>query len=59
MFDEKLNFLHINPGAAGNTGLHHVKTLLKFTIDGKNIKDLEIMEIKRTKDLESTQEITL
>jgi uncharacterized protein len=51
IFDKKLNFLHINPGAAGNTGFHHVKTLLKFVIDGKNIRDLEVMEIKRTKDL--------
>ncbi len=47
IYDKKLNFLHINPGAAGNTGFHTVKTLLRFTIDGKNIKDLEIMEIDR------------
>jgi hypothetical protein len=47
IYDKKLNLLHINPGAAGNTGFHKVKTLLRFSIEGKEIKDLEIMEIKR------------
>lgn len=49
VYDKKLNLLHINPGAAGNTGFHHVKTLIRFTIDGKEIKDLEIMEMERNK----------
>lgn len=47
IFDKKLNLLHINPGAAGNHGFHKVKTLVRFTIDGANIRDLEIMEIER------------
>lgn len=47
IYDKKLNLLHFNPGAAGNTGFHKVKTLLRFSIEGKEIKDLEIMEIKR------------
>lgn len=47
IYDKKLNLLHINPGAAGNTGFHKVKTLLRFSIEGKEIKDLEIMEVKR------------
>jgi uncharacterized protein len=51
IFDEKLNLLHINPGAAGNYGLHHVKTLVKFVIDGKKILDLEVMEIKRNREI--------
>ncbi|HNW52198.1 MAG TPA: metallophosphoesterase family protein [Prolixibacteraceae bacterium] len=54
MYDKKLKFLHINPGAAGNTGFHQVKTLLRFVIDGKNIRDLEVMEIKRNKDRVAT-----
>lgn len=45
MFDQKLNFLHMNPGAAGNNGFHKIKTLLRFTIDGKQIKDLEVIEL--------------
>lgn len=46
MFDKKLNCLHINPGAAGNHGFHTVRTLVCFTIEGKNIKDLEVIELK-------------
>jgi uncharacterized protein len=45
MFDKKLNLLHINPGAAGKSGFHKVKTLVRFTIDKKNIKDLEVIEL--------------
>ena len=37
--------LYINPGAAGNYGMHKVKTLIRFTIDKSNIKDLEVIEI--------------
>ncbi len=45
MFDKKHNMLYMNPGAAGNYGLHKVKTLLRFSISGKEIKDLEVIEI--------------
>lgn len=47
IFDKKLNFLHINPGAAGNKGFHTVCTAVRFIIDGKDIRDLEIWEMKR------------
>mgnify|MGYP000527681271 FL=1 len=47
MNDKKLGILHMNPGAAGNSGLHKVKTMLRFKIDGKNISDLEVVELKR------------
>lgn len=47
IFDKKYNFLHMNPGAAGNKGFHTVCTALRFTIDGKDIRDLEIWEMKR------------
>jgi hypothetical protein len=47
IFDKKLNFLHMNPGAAGNKGFHVVCTALRFVIDGKDIRDLEIWEMKR------------
>ena len=49
IFDPKLKLLHINPGAAGNSGFHHVKTFIRFVIDGSDIKELEVMEIKRNK----------
>lgn len=45
--DKKYNLLHMNPGAAGKSGIHKVITLLRFTIDGKQIKDLEIMELEK------------
>ena len=47
IYDKKLNFLHINPGAAGNKGFHVVCTAMRFVIDGKDIRDLEIWEMKR------------
>ena len=47
IWDKKLNLLHINPGAAGNSGFHNVKTAVRFTIDGSTIKDLEIWEVQR------------
>jgi putative phosphoesterase len=45
MFDKKLNFLHMNPGAAGIYGFHKIRTMLRFVIDGDKIKDLEIIEL--------------
>ncbi len=45
--DPDLNLLHINPGAAGKHGFHKVSTMLRFSVDGKRIKDLEILELKR------------
>lgn len=45
MPDKKLDLLHINPGAAGNHGFHKVKTLVRFTIDRTDIKDLEVIEL--------------
>ena len=47
MFDKKNNLLHINPGAAGKSGLHKVITMIRFIIDGKEIKNLEVIEIER------------
>jgi uncharacterized protein len=45
MYDEKIGCLHMNPGAAGNQGWHKVRTLLRFTIDGKDMKDCEVIEL--------------
>lgn len=44
-FDKKLNTLHLNPGAAGKYGFHNVRTMLRFIIDGDEIKKLEIIEL--------------
>ena len=47
MNDKKLELLHMNPGAIGKYGFQKVRTMLRFVIDGKNIKDLEVIEFKR------------
>lgn len=45
MYDEKLHCLHMNPGAAGMQGWHQVKTLVRFVIDGDDIKNCEVIEL--------------
>lgn len=45
MYDKKLELLHINPGAAGKSGFHKVKTIVRFSIDKKDVKDLEVIEL--------------
>jgi uncharacterized protein len=45
MFDDKINCLHMNPGAAGKSGWHKVRTIIRFVIDGKNMKDCEVIEL--------------
>lgn len=44
-FDKNLNCLHMNPGAAGKSGFHQVRTLIRFTIEGPTIKELEVVEL--------------
>ena len=44
IYDKKLNLLHINPGAAGQSGFHKQITMIRLVIDGKEIKDMEIFE---------------
>jgi len=45
--DKINNLLFINPGAAGNHGIHQVKTIVQFIINKKKISDLKIIELKR------------
>lgn len=45
MYDKVAGCLHINPGAAGRQGWQQVRTLVKFIIDGKEIKGLEVIEL--------------
>ena len=44
-FDKKLNLLHMNPGAAGISGFHVIRTMLRFSINEDKIQDLEIIEL--------------
>ncbi len=45
MYDDKLNCLHMNPGAAGKQGWHKVRTIIRFVIDGAEMKDAEVIEL--------------
>ena len=45
IYDDKINCLHINPGAAGKQGWHTVRTIMRFSIDGKEIKNCEVIEL--------------
>ncbi len=47
IFDQANQLLHINPGAAGNSGLHRKITLVRFDIDQDKISNLEIFEKDR------------
>ncbi len=52
MFDPQLNCLHMNPGAAGKQGWHKIRTIIRFAIDGKEMKDCEVIELgKRGREM--------
>ena len=53
IYDKKLNFLHLNPGAAGYNGFHKKSTAIRFVIDGKDIRDMEIWEMDRNQLISS------
>lgn len=44
-FDQKLQLLHLNPGAAGKYGFHKIRTMLRFELENGEIKNLEIIEL--------------
>jgi putative phosphoesterase len=46
-YDPNIKCLHINPGAAGRQGWHKVSTLVRFTIEGNDIRDAEVIELTR------------
>lgn len=45
IYDNKIDCLHINPGAAGKYGWHKVRTLIRFEIDGANMKNCQVIEL--------------
>ncbi len=46
-FNHKLNLLNINPGACGRSGIHKVRTAVRFVIDGADMRDMEVGEWPR------------
>ena len=47
MPDKQKNLLHINPGSVGNSGIHKMITMVRLTIEGSDIKDLDVFESRR------------
>jgi uncharacterized protein len=45
MYDPAVECMHLNPGAAGRQGWHTVRTIIRFSIDGKELKDCEVIEL--------------
>lgn len=45
MRDKELDVLHMNPGACGRHGFHQMRTMLRFEIEGEDIKNLEVIEL--------------
>lgn len=41
------NMLFINPGAAGNQGFHHIKTIVRFEVAGREVRNMEVVELGR------------
>jgi hypothetical protein len=49
MYDRKAGLLYLNPGAAGYYGFHKYMTAVRFSIDGKEIHDMELIELGERK----------
>jgi len=45
IYDDKLKCLYMNPGAAGKYGWHKTRTIIRFVIDGKEMKDAQVIEL--------------
>lgn len=46
-YDQKFDLLNINPGACGLYGFHRVRTAVRFEIDGRDVRNLEVVDWKR------------
>lgn len=44
-YDRQYNMLFVNPGAAGKSGFHRVKTALRFQLENGEITNMEVHEI--------------
>ena len=53
MYDKQRQMLCVNPGAAGKSGFHHFRTLIRFVIDGKDIKNMEVVEMGKVNQTDS------
>jgi putative phosphoesterase len=56
MFDKTYNLLHINSGACGVHGFHKVKTAVRLEIHGKEMKNLEVIELGNRANLDRAKQ---
>lgn len=47
MPDKNRNLLYINPGAIGNQGFHHARTMILLTLDAGHTCDMQVVEYER------------
>lgn len=47
MHDEKLNIIHLNPGACGRQGFHEEKTIMRFSIENGEMSRFQICRLGR------------
>jgi len=52
MPDKKLNLLHINPGAAGKSGFHIMRTIVRFEIENGKVSNAEVIELGKRNIIE-------
>lgn len=50
IYDPVYDLLHVNPGAAGEFGFHKVRTAVRLTIDGAEMRDMEVGEWPATEN---------
>lgn len=47
MRDKTYGLMHFNPGAAGFKGFHSLSTALRFVVDGRQMKEMEVWEMPK------------
>lgn len=47
VYDDRYSLLHVNPGAAGRNGFHRKITMVRFEIDGRQFRKMEVYEKDR------------
>ena len=45
MKDAERDIIHINPGACGHHGLHKIRTMVRFSVKGDKLFDVEVIEL--------------
>lgn len=44
-YDQNLSCLYMNPGAAGKQGWHKMRTIVRFVVDGNELRNCEVIEL--------------